>query len=427
MKFILLFLLLASLLLFPPARAFAVEWNPEGFVETYHALRIHEPWDFTTSRTRLRLGLWMTADRLSAFGSINLGMDYVNMTHEDIVLRSGGIQYKGAFGELRELFMEYQHEAFDVRIGRQIVVWGKADGLAITDIVSPRDYTDFLATEYEDTRIPVEAVRFRVLHEIVDFELVWLPIFQANILPIEGSPWDIPIAVPEGMTLFVKETRRPDPGIDSSEIGGKLSFYTSAADFSFSGFYTWDDTATVHREVNDPDAPTELALSPKHHRLGFAGFDLSAPVSDFVFRFESAFYFNKRFEGQQMADTTTYTRPWLVWMGGVDWTPPGDWTITTQFQHSAVFDYDSEVGTEEHDLLATLKISKLLLRQTLELSAMGYMGINEPNGFLRAYIDYAVSDAFHVRAGGDAFLGTKSSFGQYDNNDDVFVKAKVSF
>ena len=41
--------------------------------------------------------------------------------------------------ELRELYLEYLGNSFDLRIGKQQVIWGKSDAVFITDLVSPKD------------------------------------------------------------------------------------------------------------------------------------------------------------------------------------------------------------------------------------------------------------------------------------------------
>ena len=52
-----------------------------------------------------------------------------------------------------------------VRLGRQFVIWGAADGVRVTDLVSPMDMTEFLAQDYDDIRMPVNALRFFVFKD----------------------------------------------------------------------------------------------------------------------------------------------------------------------------------------------------------------------------------------------------------------------
>lgn len=61
---------------------------------------------------------------------------------------------------LRELYVDYPLElgedrTIDMRIGKQQVVWGTADGIKLLDIINPTDYREFNQNTFEDSRIPV--------------------------------------------------------------------------------------------------------------------------------------------------------------------------------------------------------------------------------------------------------------------------------
>lgn len=78
-------------------------------------------------------------------------------------------------------------------------------------------------------------------------------------------------------------------------------------------------------------------------------------------------------------------------------------------------------------MLATFNISKNLLRSTLTLSTSGYVGINDSELFNRSSIDYELTDGLHLEAGIDVFVGDDGMFGQYEDNTEVWFKAKYSF
>lgn len=78
-------------------------------------------------------------------------------------------------------------------------------------------------------------------------------------------------------------------------------------------------------------------------------------------------------------------------------------------------------------MMATFNISKNLLRNTLTLSTSGYVGIDELEFFARSGVDYALTDGLHLEAGIDVFAGDKGIFGQYKDNNEIWIKAKYSF
>jgi len=107
--------------------AFAQErpFQFNGFVDTYHAVQTQHPHDFTTSRTRLRAELRVDYENAYLFASLN-------GVHNSILEDRTGVQ-------LQEAYFNYQNDFLEIRAGRQIVVWGVADGLRVTDLISPVD------------------------------------------------------------------------------------------------------------------------------------------------------------------------------------------------------------------------------------------------------------------------------------------------
>jgi len=56
---------------------------------------------------------------------------------------------------LRELYIDTTLASWDLRLGKQQVVWGTADGIKLLDIINPTDFREFNQNTFEDSRIPV--------------------------------------------------------------------------------------------------------------------------------------------------------------------------------------------------------------------------------------------------------------------------------
>lgn len=66
---------------------------------------------------------------------------------------------------LRELYASYNwDQTFYLDVGRQIVVWGRADGINPTDNLSPRDYTRLVPDE-TDQRLGNDAIKLTYIPE----------------------------------------------------------------------------------------------------------------------------------------------------------------------------------------------------------------------------------------------------------------------
>jgi len=56
---------------------------------------------------------------------------------------------------LREAYIDSEVGDLSLRVGKQQVVWGTADGMKLLDAINPTDYTEMAQNQMEDSRIPV--------------------------------------------------------------------------------------------------------------------------------------------------------------------------------------------------------------------------------------------------------------------------------
>lgn len=384
-------------------------WSVKGFVDTYHAVRSQKSCDFMSSRTRVRGELGRTLGKSSVFVSLNA-------TYNAILKNRSGF-------ELREAYLDHSEDHWGLRLGRQLVIWGAADGLRITDLVSPMDMTEFLAQDYDDIRMPVNALRFFAYNEFVRVEAIAVPVFQGYVLPVESeNPWCV---LPQNLPLpVVWKPAERDFKLADAEYGGRVAFTLPGIDFSLSGLYTWNKMPVVQYVPST----TEIAASPKHYRMGFVGADISKPLGQFVLCGEAAYNIDKHFSYKPEA----MTQPQqgfgsLNWLVGVDWYAPAEWMVSAQFSTENIFGYKDCIAQEKNNMLATLHVSKKLLNSTLQLSDFTYFDVSNTGWFSRFAADYALSDQIHLVAGYDWFGGDKGIFSIYKDNSEVWVKAKYSF
>jgi len=388
------------------------ELDVKGFVDTYHAVRVKEPQDYLSSRTRIRMEMDAEGEDASVFASCNVIKNHILPSQDGF--------------ELREAYLEYVADSWDLRVGRQLIIWGKADGVEITDIISPKDYTEFLARDYDDIRTPVDALKLRYLRDKMNVEFIWVPIFQSAILPVGDNPWALKADIPADLEISYEDPVVPKSKLENSEFGGRVSFYLPGVDLAFSSLYTWDKVPTMNQTLTENSETQHLTIQPEHHRLTFVGFGVSVPYRSFVFRGEAAFFKGKRFEPEAPSDELLKQNT-INWLFGVDWYPGNEWMVSGQFAHFLILDYNEKLKDDEHELLATFNVSKNLLRNTLKLSTSGYVGINDSELFNRSSIDYELADGLHFLTGIDVFVGDEGAFGQYKDNTEVWVKAKYSF
>ncbi|WP_373827104.1 DUF1302 family protein, partial [Bacteroides heparinolyticus] len=253
-------------------------WQLKGFVDTYSAIRSEKPNDFMSSRTRIRGEIGKT------FGGSSLFVSF-NAIHNALLKERTGF-------ELREAYLDHREEHWGFRLGRQLVIWGAADGVRITDLVSPMDMTEFLAQDYDDIRMPVNALRFFVFNEKMKLELLAVPTFEGYKLPTDAeNPWSIlPKNSPQPL-IWREKGSRPKFRFSNIEYGGRLSFTLPGLDFSLAALHTWNKMPVITYQPS----VTQLTVSPQYYRTGFFGGDISKPLGQFVLRGEAAFNVDKHF------------------------------------------------------------------------------------------------------------------------------------
>ncbi len=404
--------MIVARLLFTSSGLSAQTMDFSGFIDSYHAVRLSSPNDFMSSRSRLRAEMKANSGNSWLFASLNANHNYLLPSR--------------TFIELREAYFDYTAKNWDLRIGRQIILWGVSDGLRITDLISPLDLTEFLAQDYDDIRMPVDAIKWRYMDNVIKLELVYVPIFQTYIIPDDPeNPWSITYPS-DGPEIFIAPAIKPEKSLKNSEVGGRLSFYLPGFDISVSGLYTWNKLPVYER--NFTSAHDTLILVPKHHRYSMVGLDFSRPQGSFVIRSEGAMYSAEPMSTDLLNQhNPVLKKTTMNYLVGLDWYPGSNWTLTGQFSQKLILLWEDQIEDPKNTMLATLGITRKLFRSTLSASAFGYIDLTNKGLFARTTLDYSLSDQIHLITGLDIFHGDAGIFGAYKNNSEFFIKAKYNF
>ncbi len=323
---------------------------------------------------------------------------------------------------LRQAYMDIYFDNFDLRIGKQQVIWGKADGVFITDIISPRDLSEFILPDFDEIRLGIDAIKFDYYLGNSTFETVWIPTFQSTIIPDKNSIWapampDFPMSVNYDYSNADVENK-----LSESEIALKYSYLGSAIDFELMAAYMWDDNPAMHIY---PQSDT-LIIKPEYHRLPLVGTSFSKAVGGAVVRGETAYYFDKRFSAEDFSVNGIKEKDYLHYLVGYD----HNWfgvNVSFQFIQEYIMDYEEDIRNDEFSNTMTFLASKTFINETLELSLFSYYGINDNDALLRPKLSYDFSDGFNVLLGTDIFIGEEGNFGQYNDNDMVYMKVRYDY
>jgi hypothetical protein len=291
LNFLLTYLLLLTL---TSNSAHASEALPiTGRVFTDHYLRTNS--DHPQAITQSSLSTWLE------FHTENeKKVNFHSVTSADITLKSPEKPNQNDFRlRARELYASISNSSVDLKVGQQIIPWGKSDGINPTDYLTAKDYT-FLNPDDEVKRIGAPSVYLNITPRSgaspVNFTFVLQTRAPRSQLLIADA------SIPTGVTVQKKSANLPLISADGFQFAGKISYLASNLDFSLSYFrgyspmpyFDWNGTAIV------PVNAIETAV----------GTDFSISHDAYVFRLESALHMPDNGTDQN-ADFGT-VQPWRI-------------------------------------------------------------------------------------------------------------------
>lgn len=435
-----------------------------GYIKNETAYRYLEPRSFTKIRNILSLHAEyplndlavVTADGWYYHDHVYDLFDYDTVTaraQRDILqplnfIENLNEQKDSDVFDIRELYLDLYLDNMDVRVGKQLIVWGIMTGVRIVDEINPMDFRELILPDLLDYRIPLWSVKSDIYFGSSQVQLLWIPDIQFHKPAPSGSEWELLQEVP-GTTYPESFTIR------NSEFGLKLSGRLWDTELSLSYFYTWDDFPVIFRKVRLL-SPEEPVFYPSYTRIHMYGATVQRPVGKVVVKGEFAYVLDKYFglrtvdnDGDNYLD---YEGEWqadhIRWGFGVDFNlwqtefSPG----ITQW---VIVDYNTDMIQERIDTAFNLFVRKELPQQNavFQMLVIALLNLNEL--YLKPKITFNMTDQFQISGGLDLFYGKASQvglaardgkaidlveieqrfqfIGNFNNNDRIFAEFKYSF
>ncbi len=395
-----------------------------GFYQNWMAVRAAEENDIMLIRNRVRLDGNLYGETVGGYFSIDIRNDGT----------SGEYDFETSF---REAYVDLFFSNVEFRLGKQQVVWGKADGVFINDIVCPLDMSMFLLQDFDNIRMGLPMAKANLYLGNWMLEGLWIPKFEPWQFAEAGSDWEFTLSVPPDTVwdlipnvIHLNDEELPENSLENSEFGLKLSTFLLGADISLlylDGYADHPSIQVVDTTITGSPIPTQIDtyLSPTYYRSPMYGLNFSRPVFTTVIRGELGYFANRRFSNVNMQ---TVTSDYFSGMMGLDFTGPLGSSISFQAIHRQIMDYKSGMVDDKTEQMATATISGSFLRETVIASVLGLADVNEDAGLGRLDISYAWSDALRISLGGFLLWGNEDTlFGQFDVNDNIYLKIKYSF
>ncbi|HEY0846486.1 MAG TPA: DUF1302 family protein, partial [Noviherbaspirillum sp.] len=258
-------------------------------------------------------------------------------------------------GDWRELYATSYVGGWNVSLGLQQVVWGKADNLRVVDQVNPVDLREFVLPDLNDYRKPVMMLRgVRMLGDW-SLEMLYLPRFKPTSFAKPGSEYDIPLLDPQTLqSVLLLPEKRPSNRFSNGEVGMHLSRSFEALDLSLFAFHTWDDNP-VYRTIMLPDAAGNPvpALQAEYRRQFMTGLSAARAIGHgMVIRAELAYVPNYAYmvssgSADGLAESAT-----LTGLVGLDYNWR-DWLLAVQTSDRYIEDWNRAYAVRKHAQVVT--------------------------------------------------------------------------
>jgi hypothetical protein len=400
-------------------------------------------------------GRWETK---AAYGEFALKVRTKKTTYGDAYAETRfryGLQSEqtSAVVDVREAYVNGYFGPLDIRLGQQVIVWGRADAFNPTNNLTPFDLRVRSPNE-DDRRLGNVAARAFLNFAPFRIEGVWVPLYKPAEIPTVALPWYVDF----------NDTDFPPPDLSKGTEGVRV--HLEFPSFEMSASYLYGYAPLPGLALSEVVLATQTPIHVKrqaydHHVVGM---DFSTAIGDFLgLRGEAAFRYPMHFRSRIHAPN-----PDLQYVLGLDRTF-GSVSIIAQYMGRYTFDWKREqsqpadpdsilaltddrwapwnienesAATIEETLtqatltansellvrnqmlfsqlervqhLASVRIEWLALHDTLSLSALGFLNFSTEEWLLFPKLGYQVTDSLSTSVGAEFYGGpTGTLFGLID-------------
>ena len=364
-------------------------------------------------------GLTIQPKALPKFGTWGDGKAEVRITDQN--LRESG-QFRG---RLLEGYGNFYFGNIDVRVGKQNIVWGRADALNPTDVLTPKDFTLLSAKDEEERRIGTAALKTNYYRGNYTLSMVWLPIFNPTTLPLSGVPG-----------FQITQNKRSQGEWTHQGFAVKLDQTGGEVDWSLSYYYGLDLFP-----IGKPLSPTQVVL--EHNRIHMVGADFAKNLGRFGVRGEAAYVHTQNPDGSD----PFLKNPYAYYVLGVDHDVTEDLNVNFQAYQRLIINFKDAFQFQNTVTRNTAVLNVIFNQQmdrvqegfsgrikatawnkTLEAELLGVYEANRGSFFLRPSVAYAFTDTWKGFAGWDIYNGRKQSiYGFLQQNSAFFAELRATF
>lgn len=405
----------------PSSKPYPFTSGWRGFSQYELAYTYADPEHFSKSRLRTELSLagqlnrkvkWKIGARFDYDAIHDLSRFYPHAVRRD--------QRAELF--IRENYLDVSAGDFDIRIGRQHIIWGEMVGLFFADVVSAKDMREFVLPDFDILRIPQWAVRTEYSKNDFHADLIWIPFASIDESGRPGAEF-FPLVLPAQATFLKEDRSGHNPS--NSNYGIRLSQLINGWDLS-AFYYNSIDAAPTFYRVSSLFEP--LTFQARHDRIDQFGGTLTKDLGISVLKGELVYTDGRKFnslnpfqkDGLVKQDTLDYAL-------GLDFNLPAETRLNLQFFQRIFFNHNPDIIPAAAESGVTFFLHNAF-KQNWETQVLLIHSLNRSEWMLRPKLIWKFQKNWRFALGADVFNGKSARFfGRFDNNDRVYTEVRFSF
>lgn len=309
-----------------------------------------------------------------------------------------------------ELFDAYLEgslsDKLDMKLGRQVVVWGRSDTIRITDVLNPLDNRRPGMVDIEDLRLPVAMAKLDYF--VGDWRITPIAVMEQRFSknPPSGSAFNPnPRSLPSDKSY---SDIRPALSIGGEFSGWDVNFYAS--------------------QLHD-DAGYFQNGEIKHDKVNMVGTAVNILKGSWLLKSELA-----HFDGLKYTVTADKEFKRTDALIGLEYNGIADTLISYDVALRNIHDYDARLKNEmgelkERNYQHAFRVSSDFMNATVKANYLiSLFGSKmDEGGFQRAWVKYDIADGIYANIGVVDYMGGSKRFDAVANNDMAFMDVTYSF
>ncbi|MGQ9750989.1 DUF1302 family protein [Desulfosoma sp.] len=360
--------------------------------------------------------------------------------------------------DFHEAYLHWSDASLEMRLGKQIVRWGKTDQLSPLDMVNPEDLREGITWDMEERKIPVWMARLRAFRGPLALEGVAVPFFEPHDIHLLSTDWAVfrhlkgavaadpqaPPAVKDALGDIAVHRREPSRTAHHAQWGTRVTAQSHGWDLAVSYFDGFDPSphlenfpvknihsdGTFSRESLEnallTGVLTQEDLEVRYKRFRMIGVDFETTYKSLGLRGETAYFSHRSFLTDSLTSTT---HPVFDAVLGADYEGANGWYVNFQIGYRRIGGaMNRTLYFQRENISLNGEISKELLRGDLQARLRYLVMLTDGGSYWNPSLTVLRFRPLSLALGLNLFAGPADTFmGSYGDNDQYYVQCRYDF